>query len=198
MNHIYIDESGDLGKYSEYFVIAAIISPNHKELERIINKIRRIFKRQLKDSNEIKGNNAPNYIIKKILKRLDKIDYEVLIVVFNKKYKYKLIYDDNNELYDLIAVELAKMINIDDSTNIIIDKSKTKHRDIKIFDDLFLKNLNNNSNFPIRISHLSSNNSKGLQLVDIISWSTFQSFENRNDEFIDLIKNREINILFEE
>ena len=108
MDYIYIDESGDLGKDSKYFIISAIISSNKTDLERIINKINRIFKKQLRNSNEIKGNNTPNYIIKKILKRLENIDYEAVIIVFNKENKDKIKYSNNNELYDIIASELAK------------------------------------------------------------------------------------------
>lgn len=197
MDYIYIDESGDLGKDSKYFIISAIISSNKTDLERIINKINRIFKKQLRNSNEIKGNNTPNYIIKKILKRLENIDYEAMIIVFNKENKDKIKYSNNNELYDIIASELAKMITIKQKTSIIIDKSKTKHSDIKLFDKYFIENLNNNLNFPIEISHLSSTNSKGLQIIDIISWSYFQNYEKNNEEFIKLIKNSNVKILFE-
>lgn len=197
MDYIYIDESGDLGEDSKYFIISAIISSNKTDLERIINKINRIFKKQLRNSNEIKGNNTPNYIIKKILKRLENIDYEAVIIVFNKENKDKIKYSNNNELYDIIASELAKMITIKQKTSIIIDKSKTKHSDIKLFDKHFIENLNNNLNFPIEISHLSSTNSKGLQIIDIISWSYFQNYEKNNEEFIKLIKNSNVKILFE-
>lgn len=197
MDYIYIDESGDLGKDSKYFIISAIISSNKTDLERIINKINRIFKKQLRNSNEIKGNNTPNYIIKKILKRLENIDYEAVIIVFNKENKDKIKYSNNNELYDIIASELAKMITIKQKTSIIIDKSKTKHSDIKLFDKYFIENLNNKLNFPIEISHLSSTNSKGLQIIDIISWSYFQNYEKNNEEFIKLIKNSNVKILFE-
>lgn len=197
MDYIYIDESGDLGEDSKYFIISAIISSNKTDLERIINKINRIFKKQLRNSNEIKGNNTPNYIIKKILKRLENIDYEAVIIVFNKENKDKIKYSNNNELYDIIASELAKMITIKQKTSIIIDKSKTKHSDIKLFDKYFIENLNNNLNLPIEISHLSSTNSKGLQIIDIISWSYFQNYEKNNEEFIKLIKNSNVKILFE-
>ena len=38
---------------------------------------------------------------------------------------------------------------------------------------------------------------KGLQMVDLISWSTFQNFENDNPELLDMIKNKVINFVFE-
>jgi len=113
-----------------------------------------------------------------------------VIIVFNKENKDKIKYsnnnnnnNNNNELYDIIASELAKMITIKQKTSIIIDKSKTKHSDIKLFDKYFIENLNNNLNFPIEISHLSSTNSKGLQIIDIISWSYFQNYEKNNEEY---------------
>ena len=47
MNYIFIDESGDLGKNSEYFIVAAIVTKNPKKLVRLINKSHRIFKKQI-------------------------------------------------------------------------------------------------------------------------------------------------------
>lgn len=41
MDYIYIDESGELGKQTRYFVFGAIITNNPKELDSIIRKTRR-------------------------------------------------------------------------------------------------------------------------------------------------------------
>lgn len=37
---------------------------------------------------------------------------------------------------------------------------------------------------------------KGLQIADLIAWSIFQKLEHNNPEFIDLIKNKNINEVF--
>lgn len=156
MNHIFIDESGDLGNHSNYFVIAAIVTDDPIKFKRLINRTNRIFKKQISKSNEIKGSTTPNNIIKNIFKKLKNVDYDVYVVIFNKNNKSKIRYKDNNELYDIIASELAKIIHIGNSTSIIIDKSKSKNREIIMFNELFENNLNNYMNYPIAFKHVFS------------------------------------------
>ncbi len=50
MDYIYIDESGELAKQSDYFVFGAIITNNPKELDNIIKKTRKKYKKQLGNS----------------------------------------------------------------------------------------------------------------------------------------------------
>ena len=40
MDYIYIDESGDLGKDSKYFIISAIISSNKTDLIKLIEYLK--------------------------------------------------------------------------------------------------------------------------------------------------------------
>ena len=62
-------------------------------------------------SNEIKGGNLPYELKIKILKKLNNIDSEVHIIIFDKANKYKIRYEyDNNETYDILASKLAKLI----------------------------------------------------------------------------------------
>lgn len=89
---------------------------------------------------------------------------------------------------------LAKLIKIDKPTFIFIDKSKNKQKEIDEFNEIFLKHLNNIQKQPIKIEHADSIHYKGLQMADLISWSTFQNFENNNPEFIDLIKKKDSKI----
>ena len=91
MDYIYIDESGDLGSDSNYFVMAAIIVDDKVKLDRIINKVRRTNKKELGKFNELKGTEAKPHIKKKVLKNLNKIDYQAIIIVFDKKTNIKLI-----------------------------------------------------------------------------------------------------------
>ena len=48
------------------------------------------------------------------------------------------------------------------------------------------------------MDHEDSVKHKGLQIVDIISWSVYKSFEDENDEFINLIKNISVKRVFED
>ena len=201
MSFVYIDESGDLGTKktsSKYFIIAAIKVEDSKKLEKIIKKTRRLFKKKMMTSSEIKGGNLPYELKIKILKKLNNIDYEVFIIVFDKKNRYKIGYEhDNKETYDILASKLAKLINIDKPTFIFIDKSKNKLEEINNFNELFLNNLNNIQKQPIKIEHANSMHYKGLQMADLISWSTFQNFEHENPEFLGMIKNKEVKLVYE-
>ena len=200
MSYIYIDESGDLGTKkvsSKYFVIAAIKVENSKKLEKIIKKTRRDFKKKMLTSNEVKGGNLPYDLKIKILKKLKNMDYEVFIIVFDKENRYKIGYGDNKKAYDILSSRLAKLINIDKPTFIFIDKSKNKQEEIDNFNELFLNNLNNIKKQPITIEHADSMHYKGLQMADLISWSTFQNFENDNSEFLDIIKNKVVKLVCE-
>lgn len=200
MSYIYIDESGDLGTKhgsSKYFVMAAIKVEDSKKLEKIIKKTRRDFKKKMLTSNEIKGGNLPYDLKIKILEKLKNIDYEVFIIVFDKENRYKIGYGDNKKAYDILASRLAKLINIDKPTFIFIDKSKNKQEEIDSFNELFLDNLNNIKKQPITIEHVDSIHYKGLQMADLISWSTFQNFENDNPEFSDIIKNKVVKLVCE-
>lgn len=199
MSYIYIDESGDLGTKhgsSKYFIMAAIKVEDSKKLEKIIKKTRRDFKKKMLTSNEVKGGNLPYELKIKILEKLKNIDYEVFIIVFDKENRYKIGYGDNKKAYDILASRLAKLINIDKPTFIFIDKSN-KQEEIDSFNELFLDNLNNIKKQPITIEHADSMHYKGLQMADLISWSTFQNFENDNPEFLDIIKNRVVKLVCE-
>lgn len=200
MSYIYIDESGDLGTKkasSRYFVMAAIKVEDSKKLEKIIKKTRRDFKKKMLTSNEVKGGNLPYELKIKILEKLKNIDYEVFIIVFDKENRFKIGYGDNKKAYDILASRLAKLINIDKPTFIFIDKSKNKQEEIDNFNELFLNNLNNIKKQPIMIEHADSMHYKGLQMADLISWSTFQNFENDNPKFLDMIKNKVVKLVYE-
>ena len=200
MSYIYIDESGDLGTKkasSKYFVMAAVKVENSKKLENIIKKTRRDFKKKMLTSNEVKGGNLPYGLKIKILEKLKNMDYEVFIIVFDKENRYKIGYGDNKKAYDILASRLAKLINIDKPTFIFIDKSKNKQEEIDNFNEFFLNNLNNIKKQPITIEHADSMHYKGLQMADLISWSTFQNFENDNPEFLDIIKNKVVKLVCE-
>lgn len=126
-----------------------------------------------------------------LLNSLDNIDYEVYIIIFEKIYRSKVsVGYDNKKLYDILSAELAKTINIEGPREICIDKSKNKPFEIIEFNKMFLDNLNNTKDYPIKLNHANSMNFKGLQIADLISWATFQSVEKNNSEFIDLVENK--------
>lgn len=193
MHYIFVDESGDLGKDSNVIVISGILIKNNPiHLENIIKKTRKTFRKQLNKSKEIKANETDKEIKKFILNKVNNPNSEIYAVVLFKKDIYKFIQNNNkNSLYNNIAKELAKLIPVDDHLEIRIDYSKNKSEQ-DIFNKLFIKHLNNPNNYKINIYHNYSENYKGLQVADVIAWSIFQKYENNNEEYEKIIKNKNI------
>ena len=160
MKYIYIDESGDLGdKYSssKYFVLAAIVVNNPKDLNRIIKETKRKYPNIIGRDLEVKGNKTDRNVLKKILGNLDNIDYEVITIFLDKQHLHKIPnYYNYHELYDTLASKLAENIKIDSPTNVIVDRSKSKHEDMRIFNERFSSSLDNPNNCPISITHANS------------------------------------------
>lgn len=193
MHYIFVDESGDLGRDSNVIVISGILIKNNPiHLENIIKKTRKTFRKQLNKSKEIKANETNKEIKKFILNKVNNPNSEIYAVVLFKKDIYKFIQNNNkNSLYNNIAKELAKLIPVDDHLEIRIDYSKNKSEQ-DIFNKLFIKHLNNPNNYKINIYHNYSENYKGLQVADVIAWSIFQKYENNNEEYEKIIKNKNI------
>lgn len=200
MKYIYIDESGDLGdKYSssKYFVLGAIVVDNPKGLNRIIKEIKRKYSDIIGRDLEIKGNKTNRHVIKKILGKLDNIDYEVLAIFLDKQNLYNVPgFYNYNILYDTLASKLAEKIIVDSPISVIVDKSKNKYEEILDFNERFSSSLKNPNNFSVNIIHANSINYKGLQIADIMVWSVFQNLEYNNSEFINFIKNKNISEVF--
>ena len=171
MKYVYIDESGDLGSTyssSKYFVMAGIMVDNPKKLDNLIKNTYRKH-RKIKKMTEIKGTLTPDDVIIDILNRLNNMDYQTFIVVFDKQNRYKINHGyDVNYLYDVLAAQLAKSISINQKTTVFIDRSKNKNQ-ISEFNELFITKLENVKNHPIEINHVNSVNYKGLQVADLIS-----------------------------
>ena len=200
MKYIYIDESGDLGSKkssSGYFVLAGVMVSKPKKLDNLIKNTYRKHK-NIRDMNEIKGTTTPENVKKDILTRLNNIDYQAFIIVFDKQNMYKIDYDYNtNSLYDILASQLAKTITINEKTIIILDKTKNKNQ-IDDFNQVFNDKLINPKKYPVEIKHVNSVNYKGLQVADLISWSTFPSVERNNNEFIEIVENKSVKIICED
>ena len=82
-------------------------------------------------------------------------------------------------------------------TIIILDKTKNKNQ-IGDFNRLFNDKLINPKNYTVKIKHVNSVNYKGIQVADLISWSSFQAVERKNNEFIEIVENKSVKIICED
>lgn len=90
MHYIYIDESGDLGGIKALIMLFLLELKwnNPRILERLITKTGWTYKKEIGKSNKIEDTTTPPEIKKKnILKRLNKVDCEIFIIIFNMRNK---------------------------------------------------------------------------------------------------------------
>jgi Protein of unknown function (DUF3800) len=192
---MFIDESGDLGRQSRYFVFAALTVKDPLLLDRIIKNMRRNkFKKELKDANEIKANSSSPALVKYALSQLNNVtDASVSYIILEKAQCYSpFLLNDKHKLYNFAAGRLAEHTILEDADLVVrIDLSKGKQVLRDDFNNYFKMKLNENSTLrEIEIYHSLSHAWNGLQFADLLAWSKFQKVEHNNDEFTEVLKIR--------
>ena len=191
---MYIDESGDLGKYgSKYFSIAAIVIDNPTSLSRIIKKLRqRKLKKKIKKLPEIKANNSTHVLRKYVLDKLIKTDCEIYAIVVNKDAIVNYLFSVKDKLYNyLCGILMENIKNADGKLVIVIDK---KHTNTLVKND-FNKYIENklksrNIKLEIEIEHKFSYSSNELQVIDFVVWSINRKFNTGDDSYYKIIEEK--------
>ncbi|BBL62824.1 hypothetical protein MARBORIA2_11560 [Methanobrevibacter arboriphilus] len=150
------------------------------------------YRKQLKNVKEIKAYKSDEKLIKDLLKNLNRMEIEVYSIYYNNK-KDPLKNYSVNEIYQFLILELLKLSKLNNTpSNLFIDKFLPKTLEKKFTSNLrnFLKD--NTSN----VSCVHSENNTGIQFADLISWSTFQYLERKNEAYLKIIENKYILIEF--
>jgi hypothetical protein len=190
----YLDESGLLGDKNVNISLISILIITEKEslkLKNIKTKLRRKYKRELKITPEIKFYKHTDEFIELALNNLNKLDFKAYTIVIDKKqYSNKLLLKENhyNDIYIDMVIDLLEKINLNQSFIFRLDKSLPK-RDREKLTKLILKNPKIKIN-KSRIFHDESFKYLGLQFVDLIAGSCFQSLQKNNPKFIEIIENK--------
>lgn len=197
INYVYIDESGDLGRYgSKYFTVAAIVVSDPIILRRIIKKLRqRKLKKSIKQLPEIKANNSNRIIREFILRKIKEFDCRIFSVVVCKENILNHLFQAQNKLYNYLCGILLEKIGINDGEIIItIDKKHTNTLIRKDFED-YVKNKLSKSQKDVRIEvyQKPSYSNSELQVVDFVCWSISRKFNSDDDCYYKIIENKVIN-----
>ncbi|MGL6299047.1 MAG: DUF3800 domain-containing protein [Methanobacteriaceae archaeon] len=188
-----MDESGDLGsKGSKYFVMTILkieSLEDCKKLKNIIKKMRRHkFKKKMKSLTEVKAYLTTNAMKYFMLKKLQSVNIESYSIVLNKEnYHVKRLLGEKNinESYITIVGMLIKKMNIKNSAvirldNFVLDKYKNHLK--KSINGALLENWH-----KTKVYHSNSEKWEGIQFADLIAWSIFVNFENKNETFYKII-----------
>lgn len=198
MIEYFCDESGDLGiNGSKYFVITVLevkSQKDYKKVENIISRSRKNkFKNELRYHDEIKAYKSSKKLKFHLLNKLNNTNVKFHSIIMDKEnYKNSLILKSKKpfKLYQRMILELLFRINVENRFTLTIDKFLFK-RKIKSFNENIINNLNT-SNDNIKVYHNHSQKIKGLQIADLVAWSTFQYFEKGNPEYIKKLNNHQV------
>ncbi len=203
LRYVFIDESGDLGRFgNRYFVIAGLVTKDKKPLDRIIKRIRqRRLKKSIKELMEIKAHSADETIRKEVLDKVRQTDVEIYALVLDKNKVFSNLFDVQNRFYNYLVGQMLSRINLGKEKVIInIDK---KHTNSFLRDD-FLKYIQKRlmekrDGSTFEIFQLPSESSNALQVVDFVAWAINRKFNSGDDSYYSIIESKtKISLMFDE
>ncbi len=191
VKYIFIDESGDLGQYgSEYFTIVALTTSDIKKIGRIIKKVRqRIMKKKLKNLSEIKANNSNEIIRKYVLNSLINCNCLISSIVIPKSKIKQELYGSKNKLYNYLCGVLFSHIDLNVSyLEIIIDKKDSNKLLREDFNHYISEKIKEMVKIKFSITHLDSQASNELQVVDFVAWAINRKYSHKDDTYYNIIE----------
>lgn len=203
MAYIFLDESGDLGfdfkkkKTSKFFVVTFFLSKDKRVLEKMVKKVFKGFSKI-----EVKNHHGVLHAFKetprtrqKLLNSFREKNLSNVIVVFlNKKKVYTKLQDEKSVLYNYVTnilldrVCTKKLIPIDEKITLVASRRETNRFLNQNFTAYLKTQVKNNHKLDIDIEIKSPTQEKGLQVVDMLSWSIFRKYEHGDESYYNIIK----------
>lgn len=180
MKHVYIDESGDLGRSvgsSRYIVVTALATNDPRRIDKIVRKVW-TTKQHKKDAGELHAIYAN---VSTRFKLLSLLDEENIIISYTVIDKVEITEDLHEQYY----VALARLVKKYKGSHVcIIDKRDTNKKRNLILKSLKLDDLFKDVDFA------DSRTVRQLQAVDFASWSIFKRLEDGDETYENMIMRR--------
>lgn len=200
MAYIYMDESGDLGFNkekinSDFFMITFLISQNEKEVESIMKNVYKWMSgKKVKRKDYFHSNKELRSSVKRALDLASRREINAVSIVLDKanfSWKEK---KDTHLLYNKLVSALLQQcekrgyINSREPLYFVASRKETK-KELNIqFIDCVEKSVSDLIDIKVKIAHAGS--SRGLELVDAISFAIYQKYEKQDLELYAIIKNK--------
>ena len=197
---VYLDESGDLGfdfdkpGTSRFFVVTALICDNTRP---VANAVRKIFKGFSKAQIRRHGgvlhatSESPE-TRRRLLTLLASLDISVVAVRLDKYRVDPGLPTDKHALYNhlvkslLDRATLAGLLDSGSVVTIVASRRETSARLNRSFTNHVQGSPGKPD--PVRLMvQVSSPSDKGLQAVDLVSWSLFRKYEGKDSSYADLV-----------
>ena len=204
MTHIYLDESGDLSfdftkkRTSKFFIITVLISENKVILERLIKKINLEVVRMSKGKstpNMLHASKQSDKIRIKLLNELASKDVQIDYIFINKTKSLKYIGIDKHQLYLDLTISLIH--NLLKKSRILSDRiliTASKRETNKDLNEKFINGIEDYFDNKVLVEIQIPQNEKGLQIVDFCSWGIFRNYEFGDSSFIEIFKEKFLEI----
>jgi hypothetical protein len=183
MVHVYIDESGNLGKQGRYFIIA-LVQPNKKK--RLANMVKRFCASNGLDEIKASALSFPDK--QGLFNKLSSVnDYSVSYIVADKKHLLPRLLADNNICFNYLFSKLVSKtikssgediyFNVDNRTvKVASVNSLSDYIKIKAYGEW-------GHNHAIEINYVDSKISKQVQVADLVANAIFAKYERGNSHF---------------
>ena len=182
---ISIDESGNLGHSSRFFVMSAVIVMRPRHLLNVSKLIP-------KYKSESKFYNSTDDEICQILKEFNHSSARVVYVVVDKYDHTSSWYGHyGNELYEMVFDKLMGLAfeEVEGSdSNVFLDRSTFLK--LQQFRDIVNENASKHNCHVKKCEKVTSQQSKCIQIADYIAGTIYRYSENGDERFIGLIKEK--------
>ncbi len=203
MSYIFLDESGDLGfdpkkKNSKYFVITLLFVENKGSIEKVVKKIHATLRRKVKrlSGGILHSVKEKPITRKRLLNLLNERDCSIMTIYLNKAKVYTNLRDEKHVLYNFVTNILLdriiskKLVDTKSSIYLIAEKRETNKFLNENFKEYLQKQVQGKHGLKIVVEIKTPAEEKSLQAVDFVSWGIFRKYEQGDDSYYNLIKEK--------
>ncbi len=196
----YIDESGDLGfspRSSRHVVVAVIPFQESYVPGRLVRAARKRLGPNDRRMVEIKFNKSPDRLRRLLLADIAKADCQIAWCAVEKfRLPFRSVVESGRLLHSMSALAVSEISRRTraKSLAVVVDKRWTKERlrtelD-RCLEDAVESCYSGHFAPSVRVSHLDSMTSAGLQLADFVAGAVFRGIERGDDSYLEIIRER--------
>jgi len=206
--YLYLDESGDLGHYTEspgaskYFVITVLEVTNDRDKKAIEKAVERTLKNKIHQSRsyqtrtitELKATNTSLAVKQYFYRQIEAIPFHLYAVILDKTRFGNHLQFNHNRLYRFITHLAVKALPLETAStrmSFVLDQ-RMGGVALREFNELLRLQIQSQipPQVPLFIDHENSNKIKSLQAVDLFSWGIFRKYEAQDTEWYDVFREK--------
>lgn len=191
MEYGFLDEAGDVGagpRSSRVLVVAVVLTASPQSLRREVKKFRTRLRKKKRQIPELKASQSVPAWNRKRLKRLAKLDTEVVVVTAEKTASSRS--QEPEELYRLLCARaVEECLRRFPSLTLLIDKRHTNPT-LRATQEQALRDAVERLGRTLVIEQADSAHDPALQQADLVAWAFLQKYTHGDDSSAALVQDR--------